>query len=102
MGTIERPPHVESRRARVSVDSEGKKVLSVCVRCHIQKYILEDHTTCSDCRPKRKSRRCHAPGDHSATVRRQSWGQIDQEAFSSAKEGSIRSRKCSRRWAVAQ
>jgi hypothetical protein len=45
MSKIYRPPHVVSRRARVIVDAEGKKLLSVCVRCHPEKYILEDHTT---------------------------------------------------------
>jgi len=52
---IERPPHVESRRAVAIVDAEGRKFLAVCVRCYQQKYILDGYTVCADCRPKRKS-----------------------------------------------
>jgi len=88
---INRPPHVESRRARVIVDAGGKKLLTVCVRCHRENYILEDHTTCSDCRPKHKSRRWHAPEITAPRFGRQSWtsGKLIRKLFHRQKGGQF-------------
>ena len=47
---IERPPHVESRRAVAIVDAERRKFLAVCVRCYQQKCILDGYPVCIDCR----------------------------------------------------
>jgi hypothetical protein len=48
--TIERPPHIEARKAVCIVDSEYKKSLA------IREYILESRIVCSDCRTPRKKR----------------------------------------------
>jgi hypothetical protein len=53
MAFIERPPHIEPRRAVAIVDAEGRRFLAVCVRCYQEKYILEKHTVCSDCQTPR-------------------------------------------------
>jgi|SRR5215472_11357016 len=44
-------------RKGVIIDNEGRKILAVCTRCRIERHILENHSICSDCRTKRRTRR---------------------------------------------
>ena len=48
MNTVERAPHVETKRAVCIVDSQVQKFLNVCGHCHLEKYNLEGRAVCSD------------------------------------------------------
>ena len=43
------PPHVKIQRAKVIVDNEGRKILTICRRCQKETYVLEGRTVCSGC-----------------------------------------------------
>ena len=50
------PARLKIRRAKVIVDNEGQKFLTVCEICGMDVYLLEGHSVCTECKSKGRKR----------------------------------------------
>jgi hypothetical protein len=51
-----RPPHLKIQRAKVIVDNEGQKFLTICEICGMDCYLLEGQTICTESKTRNRKR----------------------------------------------